>query len=75
MYEFDVIKHNDNFYNEKCATANSLITIKKRNLKAEGGNKSLYATRLAINLYWAYWLMETRSLRHSSNKCQRVRKD
>jgi hypothetical protein len=33
------------------------ITIKKRNLKAEGGNKSLYATRLAINLYWAYWLM------------------
>jgi hypothetical protein len=30
-------------------------------LKAESGNKSLYATRLAINLYWAHWIMETRS--------------
>jgi hypothetical protein len=41
----------------------------------EGGSKSLYATRLAINLYWAYWLMKTRPLRHSPHKCQRARKD
>jgi hypothetical protein len=30
-------------------------------LKAEGGNKSLYAIRLPINLSWAHWIMETRS--------------
>jgi hypothetical protein len=37
------------------------MAIEKRCLKAEGGNKSLYATRLAINFYWAHWIMETRS--------------
>jgi hypothetical protein len=34
------------------------MAIKKRCLKTEGGNKSLYATRLAINLYFTlldYW--------------------
>jgi hypothetical protein len=55
-------------YDFACKKVPLSLRYAKNEIKAEGGKKSLYATRLAINLYWAYWLMDTRSLRHSSHK-------